>query len=208
MAPLRASTHIHAIVAWLAGAALLALILTLAGALPVSTGILDLVSVTSACGVLLVLALLYAELRPNESWGLVGLTLAISGLTLVLVGDALQHVVFDPSLGSGSDKASLWALSIAIRDVIGDSLFFASLLVAGGLLIASGSRWLGWLAVANGVLGYLDLLFASALHLPPHTNFLVLVVWLVLLGVRWWRTASISQRAPSRAPALAPTESA
>jgi membrane protein implicated in regulation of membrane protease activity len=58
------------------------------------------------------------------------------------------------------------------------------------LLVGEGRRWVGVLAIVNGVLGYLDLAFASALGLPPHTNFLLLVVWEVVLGFTWWRKAS------------------
>jgi hypothetical protein len=204
MVPAHTSAHLQATVAWLAGASLLALILTLAGALPVSTGVLDVISVTSAASILVVLVLVYAQLGPTTAWGLVGLTLAIAGLTLVLVGDALQHVVLTPGLAANSDKATLWALSFAARDGIGNSLFYASLLIAGGLLAISGARWLGGLAVINAVLGYLDLAFASALGLPPHTNFLLLVVWLGLLGVTWWRDGIMLQqtRVPSSTPVV------
>ena len=38
-----------------------------------------------------------------------------------------------------------------------------SLILLGGLLVGQGRRWVGVLAIANGVLGYLDLAFASAL---------------------------------------------
>src|SRR5689334_3646236 len=100
----RTSVRLQAIGAWFAGASLLALILTLAGALPVPTGILDVISVISAASVLVVLVLVYAQLGPTKAWGLVGLTLAIAGLTLVLVGDALQHIVLTPGLADNSDK--------------------------------------------------------------------------------------------------------
>lgn len=190
----RTSVRLQAIVAWFAGASLLALILTLAGALPVPTGVLDVISVTSAASILVALVLVYAQLGPSKAWGLVGLTLAVAGLTLVLVGDALQHVVLTPGLAGNSDKATLWALSFAVRDGIGNILLYASFLIAGGLLIMSGARWLGGLAVLNACLGYLDLAFATALGLPPHTNFLVLVVWLGLLGATWWRDGIMLQQ--------------
>jgi hypothetical protein len=41
--------------------------------------------------------------------------------------------------------------------------------------------------------------FAGRLGLPPHLNFMLVAVWLVALGIAWWRSATpISVRpAPS-----------
>jgi hypothetical protein len=44
--------------------------------------------------------------------------------------------------------------------------------------------------MANGALGYLAMVFADRLGLPPHLNFLLLIAWFILLGVEWWRAAA------------------
>jgi hypothetical protein len=118
-------------------------------------------------------------------------------MTLVLAGDALQHVFFHSLPAADPSKGAIWAMGFALRDWLGNGLFYASLILLGGLLVGEGRRWagegrrwLGVLAIANGVLGYLDLAFAPALGLPPHTNFLLLVAWEVVLGFTWWRKAS------------------
>ncbi|HEX6483045.1 MAG TPA: hypothetical protein VF043_29730 [Ktedonobacteraceae bacterium] len=114
----------------------------------------------------------------------------ITSMTLVLAGDALQHVFFHSLAAADPNRGTIWAVAFAFRDWLGNGLFYASLILLGGLLVSQGRCWVGVLAIANGVLGYLDLAFASALGLPPHTNFLLLVVWEVVLGFTWWRKAS------------------
>jgi hypothetical protein len=102
----------------------------------------------------------------------------------------LQHVFFHSLPVADPNKGAIWAMAFALRDLLGNGLFYASLILLGGLLVGEGKRWVGILAIANGVLGYLDLVFAPALGLPPHTNFLLLVVWEVVLGFTWWRLGS------------------
>lgn len=189
MSPSIRSGRAQALVSWVAAALLLSLILWLSGALPLAA-LDDMLSVGAAASALVVVVLLCGEVRTHEPWASVTLALLISGMTLVLAGDALQHVFFH-SLPSGAlSKSTIWAMAQALRDWLGNGLFYACLLLLGGLLIGEGRRWVGVLAIANGVFGYLDLAFASALGLPPHTNFLLLVVWEVLLGITWWRKAS------------------
>jgi hypothetical protein len=179
----------QAVVSWAAAVFLLGLILSLSGALP-SSGALDLLSVGAAAGLLVVVTLVHNEVRERSPWATVALVLGACGLTLVLAGDAFQHVVFSASPGDAIDTATLWAATDAMRDWLGNGLLYASLLLLGGLLVDEGLRVAGALAVLNGLLGYLDLAFASAIGFPPHTNFLVVVVWEVILGFHWWRLRS------------------
>lgn len=171
-----------AVAAFAAAAMLIGLIVSLAGGGLPAPEVLDALSVGSAAGTLVVVALAYAALAATP-WGHAGRALALAGITLVLAGDAFQAV----ALRSDADTGLLWAISFAIRDGVGNALFFASLIVLGALLW-SQHRWLAGLSLANGVLGYLEMAFASRLGLPPHLNFLLVVVWFVALGVAWWRS--------------------
>ena len=173
-----------AVMAFAAAAILVGLIASLAGGGMPSPLVLDALSIGTAATALVVVILAYAGLAPG-AWGQAGRALALAGMTLVLAGDAFQAV----ALRGSTDGATLWAVSFAIRDVVGNGLFFASLLVLGALLWPR-HRWLGGLAIANGALGYLEMVFAARLGLPPHLNFMLLVVWFVALGVVWWRAAS------------------
>lgn len=177
-----------ALVAFAAAAILTGLIISLSGGGMPPPAVLDALSIGTAASALVVVVMAYAGLVPSP-WVQAGRALALSGMTLVLAGDGLQAVA---TRGS-SDSGLLWAISFAIRDGIGNGLFFASLLILGALLW-SRHRWLGGLAVANGVLGYLELAFAARLGLPPHLNFTLLVVWFVILGVVWWRAAAPERR--------------
>jgi len=177
-----------ALVAFAAAAILTGLIISLSGGGMPPPAVLDALSIGTAASALVVVVMAYAGLVPSP-WVQAGRALALSGMTLVLAGDGLQAVA---TRGS-SDSGLLWAISFAIRDGIGNGLFFASLLILGALLW-SRHRWLGGLAMANGVLGYLELAFAARLGLPPHLNFTLLVVWFVILGVVWWRAAAPERR--------------
>jgi hypothetical protein len=172
-----------AIAAFGAAAILAGLIVSLASGLP-SVEVLDALSVGTAASALVVVTLAFAGVATTP-WGQAGRALALAGMTLVLAGDAFQAV----ALRSESDSGLLWAMSFAIRDGVGNGLFFASLLVLGGLLWPH-HRWIAGLAVANGLLGYLAMAFADGLGLPPHLNFMLLVVWFVAIGVTWWRNAA------------------
>ena len=183
------SGRAQALVSWAAAVLLLSLILWLSGALPLGA-FDDILSVGAAASVLVVFVLISSEVRKREPWASVTLVLGITGMTLVLAGDALQHVFFHSLPAADPNKGAIWAVAFALRDWLGNGLFCASLILLGGLLVGQGRRWVGVLAIVNGVLGYLDLAFASALGLPPHTNFLLLVVWEVVLGFTWWRKAS------------------
>ena len=183
------SGRVQALVSWAAAVLLLSLILWLSGALPLGA-LDDLLSVGAAASGLVVFVLISGEVRKREPWASVTLVLGITGMTLVLAGDALQHVFFHSLPASDPNKGAIWAVAFALRDWLGNGLFCASLILLGGLLVGQGRRWVGVLAIVNGVLGYLDLAFASALGLPPHTNFLLLVVWEVVLGFTWWRQGS------------------
>jgi hypothetical protein len=183
------SGRAQALVSWAAAVLLLSLILWLSGALPLSA-LDDVLSVGAAASVLVVFVLISSEMRGRQPWASVTLVLGITGMALVLAGDALQHVFFHSLPAADPNKGAIWAMAFALRDWLGNGLFYASLILLGGLLVGQGRRWVGVLAIANGVLGYLDLAFASALGLPPHTNFLLLVAWEVVLGFTWWRKAS------------------
>jgi hypothetical protein len=190
----------RAIAAAAAAAFMIGLIAVMAsGGMP-APGVLDALSVGTAAGALVVVTLAFAGLRAG-AWGQVGRALAMTGLTLVLAGDALQAVALRADEGSGL----LWAVSFTLRDRIGNGLFFASLVVLG-MLQWRMHRWLGGLAAANGVLGYLEMAFAARLGLPPHFNFMLLVVWFGLLAVVWWRAPYAgrrSERWPAEANAAA-----
>jgi hypothetical protein len=183
------SGRAQALVSWAAAALLLSLILWLSGALPLGA-LDDVLSVGAAASMLVVFVLISSEVRGRQPWASVTLVLGISGMMLVLAGDALQHVFFHSLPAADPNRGAIWAMAFALRDWLGNGLFYASLILLGGLLVGQGRRWVGVLAIANGVLGYLDLAFASALGLPPHTNFLLLVAWEVVLGFTWWRKAS------------------
>jgi hypothetical protein len=177
-----------ALVALGAAAILTGLIISLSGGGMPPPAVLDALSIGTAASALVVVVMAYAGLVAGP-WVQAGRALALSGMTLVLAGDGLQAV----ATRGGSDSGLLWAISFAIRDGIGNGLFFASLLILGALLW-SRHRWLGGLAMANGVLGYLELAFAARLGLPPHLNFTLLVVWFVILGVVWWRVPSVERQ--------------
>ncbi len=179
------SGRVQALVSWTAAVLLLSLILWLSGALPLGA-LDDVLSVGAAASGLVVFVLISGEVRKYEPWPSVALVLGITGMALVLAGDALQHVFFHSLPAGDPNKEAIWAVTFALRDWLGNGLFYASLILLGGLLVGEGRRWVGVLAIVNGVLGYLDLAFASALGLPPHTNFLLLVVWEVVLGFTWW----------------------
>lgn len=183
------SGRAQALVSWAAAVLLLSLILWLSGALPLGA-FDDVLSVGAVVSGLVVFVLISLEVRKREPWASVTLVLVIIGTTLVLAGDALQHVFFHSLPTGDPSKGAIWAVAFALRDWLGNGLFYASLILLGGLLVGEGRRWVGVLAIVNGVLGYLDLAFASALGLPPHTNFLLLVVWEVVLGFTWWRLGS------------------
>lgn len=184
------SGRVQALVSWAAAVLLLSLILWLSGALPLGA-FDDVLSVGAAVSGLVVFVLISGEVRKREPWASVTLVLGITGMTLVLAGDALQHVFFHSLAAADPNRGAIWAVTSAFRDWLGNGLFFVSLILLGGLLVGQGRRWVGVLAIVNGVLGYLDLAFASALGLPPHTNFLLLVVWEVVLGFTWWRQGSL-----------------
>jgi hypothetical protein len=177
----------EAALCWFTAALMFVFILWVSGAMPALGFLDDVLSAGVAGMALVVFAIVYRQLR-QSTWSLVGLVVEVSALTLVLAGDALQHVVFHAA--HVTDRDALWAATFALRDGIGNSLCYAGLALFGGLLLAEGRRWTGILALLNAALGYLDLAFAPRLGLPPHTNFLVFVVWLVVLGGSIWRRAS------------------
>jgi hypothetical protein len=177
--------RLEAALCWIAAAELLALILQLSGPIPF-VGVLDTVlSVAAPCLLLAVFAVLFSQLRPSQ-WSFIALLFSIVNVVMVLVGDAMQHVVFHATDAS-IDKGSLWVATFAIRDVIGNNFLYLALAIFGFLLLAENRRWLAGLALLNAALGWLDLAFAAQLGLPPHTNFLLIVVWLIVLGTSSWR---------------------
>lgn len=173
-----------AIVTGIAALAIAALIVTMAAGM-FEEPLLDIVSLSSAALGLVAVVLAYGAVTPG-TWMRVGRAVTVAGMSLVLAGDALQSAVF----GGAANADGLWAATYALRDVIGNGLFFASLIVLGALMWRRQSLLAG-LAIANGVLGYLDLAFASRLGLPPHVNFIVLVIWLVGLAISWWRNGVV-----------------
>ena len=170
----------EAALCFLAAAELLALILLLAGAFP-NVGVLDTVlSVAAPALCLGAFTVLFRQLR-SSVWAVLALLFMVVNTSMTLTGDALQHVVFHSPI-TGLDKGGLWVVTTAIRDTVGNNFFYVALALVGCLLLAAGRRWLGGLALANAALGWLDMAFANQLGLPPHTNFLLIVVWLVVLG--------------------------
>jgi hypothetical protein len=51
----------------------------------------------------------------------------------------------------------------------------------------------GGLALVNAAPGWMDLAFARQLGLPPHVNFLLLVVWLVMLGISTLQRGALAE---------------
>jgi len=156
------SGRAQALVSWAAAVLLLSLILWLSGALPLSA-LDDVLSVGAAASALVVFVLISGEVRKREPWASVTLVLGITGTTLVLAGDALQHVFFHSLPAADPNKGAIWAMALALRDLLGNGLFYAGLILLGGLLVREGRRWVGALALANGLLGYHDLAFACVL---------------------------------------------
>jgi hypothetical protein len=189
--------RLEAAICWLAGAELLALILQLSGAIPFVGLLDDVLSASAPLLVLAVFAVLFTQLRLSLA-SLLALLFQLVNTVMVLTGDAMQHVVFhgtDPSL----DKGTLWVATYAIRDIIGNSILYAALVLVGLLLLRENRRWSGALALVNAALGYVDLAFAAQLGLPPHTNFMVIVAWLVVLGLSSWRDhAHVEERSGAR----------
>jgi len=99
MSPSFRSGRVQALVAWAAAVLLLSLILWLSGALTLGA-LDDILSVGAAASGLVVFVLISGEVRGREPWASVTLVLGITGMTLVLAGDALQHVFFH-SLSAG-----------------------------------------------------------------------------------------------------------
>ena len=165
----------------IAAAELLALILLLAGAIP-NVGVLDTVLSVAAPPLCLgAFVVLFTQLRPSV-WAILALLFQVVNTTMVLTGDALQHVVFH-STNTGLDMGGVWVITTAIRDSVGNNFLYLALAIVGCLLLGERRNWLGALALVNAVLGWLDLAFAQQLGLPPHVNFLLIVVWLVVLGI-------------------------
>lgn len=180
--------RLMSVAAFGAAAVLIGLIISLAGGNALEPAALDALSIGTAAGALVVIVLAYAGVAAS-AWSQAGRALAVSGLTLVLAGDALQAVATRAS----SDSAMLWSVAFVTRDGIGNGLFYASLIILGALL-SSQHRWVGALAIANGVLGYLAMAFAAGVGLPPHLNFMLLAVWFLVLGVVWWRAPASPTR--------------
>jgi hypothetical protein len=126
-------------------------------------------------------------------WALIALLLQVVNTSMVLRGDALQHVVFHSS-HTGLNIGGVWAITTAIRDTIGNNFLYVALTTAGCLLLAERRYWLGALALLNAALGWLDLAFAQQLGLAPHVNFLLIVVWFVMLGGSTLNRAAVSTR--------------
>lgn len=173
-----------ALMAFATAAVMVGLIASLAGGGMPPPIVLDVLSVGAAAGALIVVVIAYAGVVWS-AWGQAGRALALSGMTLVLAGDAFQAV----ATRATGDTALMWAVAFAIRDGVGNTLFYVSLIVLGALLWSS-HRWVGGLAVANGLLGFVALAVADRIGVPPHLNFLLLVVWFVVIGVAWWRAPS------------------
>jgi hypothetical protein len=121
---------------FVAAAELLALILLLAGAIP-NVGVLDTVlSVLAPALCLGAFAVLFSQLRPSI-WALLALLFQVVNTATTLTGDALQHVVFH-STTTGMDKGTLWVVTTAIRDTVGNNFLYIALLIVGCLLLRRG----------------------------------------------------------------------
>jgi hypothetical protein len=160
-------------------------------------GILDTVlSVAAPALFLAAFAVLFTQLRPSV-WALIAILFQVINTTMVLTGDALQHVVFH-STNTALDKGSLWVIAEATRDTVGNNFMYLALGIMGVLLLAEQRRWLGALALVNAALGWLDLGFAQQIGLPPHVNFLLVVVWLVVLGGSTLRISMVDRPVNAR----------
>src|SRR5258708_36995852 len=142
----------RAFVSWAAAVLLLSLILWLSGTLPLGA-FDDVLSVGAAVSALVVFVLVSGEVRGHQPWASVTLVLGITGMTLVLAGDALQHVFFHSLPAADPNKGAIWAVAVALRDWLGNGLFYAMLILLGGVLVGEGRRWVGLLAFADGGLG-------------------------------------------------------
>jgi hypothetical protein len=117
----------------IAAAELLALILLLAGAIP-NVGVLDTVLSVAAPPLCLgAFVVLFSQLRPSV-WAVLGLLFQVVNTTMVLTGDALQHVVFH-STNTGLDMGGLWVITTAIRDTVGNNFLYVFLLIVVWLVM-------------------------------------------------------------------------
>jgi hypothetical protein len=187
--------RLAALAAFIGATVMLALIMSLAGGGLPPAPLLDAVSIGTAAMGLVVVLLAFARRGPG-AWPQVGRGVTIAGMSLVLAGDGLQSV----AVRASGDTGQLWQLANVVRDGIGNGLFFAGLLILGALLWRQHPK-LAALSVANGVLGYLDMLLAARIGLPPHTNFVLLVVLFIAFGVEWARTSAPMGAEPMQEPA-------
>ncbi|HLZ28987.1 MAG TPA: hypothetical protein VKV73_16855 [Chloroflexota bacterium] len=95
--------------------------------------------------------------------------------------------------GALHDRQGVWVITTAIRDTVGNHFLSVALAMVGCVLLGDRRNWLGGLALVNAALGWLDLAFARALGLPPHVSFLLIVVWLVMLGSSTWQPGALAE---------------
>lgn len=172
----------QAAIAWVSTLFVLETILTLAGVLPLSTVTASLLWGAPA-GTIIVLTFLHSELAAVRPWTRLGAGLGILGLTMVLAGEAIQAAV--AAGATSADPATLQTLASALRDGAGNSIFYVGMLFLGGVMMASGRRWMGLIAMLVAVLGFV----MAAAGQPPQ-NLILLVIWEVFLGIGYWQQAS------------------
>ncbi len=170
--------RIAACVAWVTAVALFALGMLLAsidqgrGASPV---LLAVAGMAAELGMALVLLYAFSAVSAGP-WAWAGRLTGVVAMGLLFAGDASQ--------------------TDALRTV-GNVVFYATLILLGSLMW-DAHRWLGAFAAVNGLLGFVFLAFAASVGLPDELNLLLVVVWLVALGIEWFRTATQPAVAESR----------
>lgn len=160
--------------------------------------------------ILIVVALVLLTRRMSTGGGAVGAfvggaiavaSLAVAGALQAVDGIALKVMVDRWAAAAGTEQESLFLATFAVRQIeIGLASIFSLLI---GLAVTSyGSAvigdhrfpsWLGGLAILGGlplvvagiVMAYTG--FSGAAMNINITASTLLLVWLVLLGLRWWR---------------------
>ncbi len=150
---------------------------------------------------------------PAAPWAVAAGAVALAGVAVALAnvavdGPAMQEVADRWHAAEGASRESLFAAAEVLRAVdialfsvwtlvlVGAApvLFGVAILLGGGL-----PRWLGWLAVAGGVVGTVTAGIQMFVGLRPVTVFVLfpaasgaLTVWIVAVGVAFWRRPDAS----------------
>lgn len=143
-------------------------------------------------------------------WASFGWTSAVIGAALTLVyatldGPAMKAVAETWVEAGSADQSALWAAADVLRqvDIAGFAIWSLVLvgvtpLLYGVAVIASSNypRWIGWAAVAIGVVGIVQglitffngLIRLTVFVLTPTAVFAT-IAWIMYMGLLLWRTA-------------------